>query len=253
MYLYIDILSLLIHSNLNFLNGVPMKKILIACEYSGIVRDALIKKGHDAYSCDLLPSEGDPNNNHRHLQFDVNYAIDLIDNWDAIIAFPPCTYLCNSGARWLSDSRYPNRKEEQRHAIDFVKRIWNYDCDYICIENPIGVLSTKFQKPSQYIQPYEYGHDASKKTCLWLKGLPNLVPTSDMTKEDVTYVTLSNGKRIPRGEYDIACKPHDQRGKLRSRFWSGIATAMADQWTEHWDTLDLIDQLDQFENEVIHL
>lgn len=216
------------------------KKILVACEYSGIVRDAFISRGHDAYSCDLLPSEGDPNNNHKHLQYDVNYALDLIDNWDVIIAFPPCTYLCNSGSRWLTDPRYPKRQDEQIRSIEFVERIWNYNCKYICIENPIGVLSSKFQKPSQYIQPYEFGHDASKKTCLWLKGLPNLVPTSDMKKEDVTYVTLSNGKRFSKWEYDIACMPHEQRGKLRSKFWSGIATAMADQWSEHWNLLDEI-------------
>ena len=230
-----------------------MKKILIACEYSGIVRDAFIKNGHDAYSCDLLPSEGDPNNNHRHLQFDVNYAIDLIDNWDVIIGFPPCTYLCNSGARWLHDKRFPNRKEEQRHAIDFVKRIWNYPCKYICIENPVGCLSTRFMKPSQYVEPFQFGHDATKKTCLWLKNLPLLIPTSDMKRQEVTYVTLSNGKRISKWEYDIACMSHDQRGKLRSKFWTGIAEAMADQWSEYWKTLDLIDQLDQFEKEVIPL
>ena len=227
------------------------KKILIACEYSGIVRDAFIKKGHDAYSCDLLPSEGDPLNNHRHLQFDVNYAVDFsqqwIEDWDCIIAFPPCTFLCNSGSRWLHDDRYPNRQQDQKDAIELVKRIWNYPCKYICIENPIGVLSSKFQKPSQYIQPYEYGHDASKRTCLWLKGLPNLVPTSNMTKEDVTYVTLKNGKRFSKWEYNIACMPHDQRGKLRSKFWTGIAEAMADQWTDYWNTLDEISNQKEIE------
>ena len=236
-----------------YFNGATMKKILVACEYSGIVRDAFIKKGHDAYSCDILPTEGNPQNNHKHLQYDVNYALDLIDNWDCIIAFPPCTYLCNSGSRWLHDDRYPNRREEQRHAIDFVKRIWNYNCNFICIENPIGALSTKFQKPSQYFQPYQFGHNATKKTCLWLKGLPNLVPTSNMTKDDVSYVTLKNGKRFSEWEYKIACMSHDQRGKLRSRFWEGVASAMADQWSSYWKTLEIIEQLDQFEKEVIQL
>tara|TARA_R100000655_G_scaffold100824_1_gene145475 strand:+ start:398 stop:1153 length:756 start_codon:yes stop_codon:yes gene_type:complete len=205
-------------------------KILIACEYSGIVRDAFIKKGHNAWSCDLLPSEGDPKNNHKHLQYDVNYALDLVDDWDMIIAFPPCTFLCSSGLRWINDPRHPNRHEDQRHALDLVKRIWAYDCKYICIENPIGILSSKFMKPSQYIQPYQFGHDASKKTCLWLKGLPKLVPTSDMTKEDVTYVTLNNGKRFSKWYYDCSKLPHSQRAKARSKFWEGVASAMADQW-----------------------
>ena len=229
------------------------KKILVACEYSGIVRDAFIKKGHDSYSCDILPTEGDSNNNHKHLQYDVNYALDLIDNWDCIIAFPPCTYLCSSGLRWMNHPSYPNRHQDQKDALELVERIWNYNCQYICIENPIGVLSTKFKKPSQYIQPYEFGHDASKKTCLWLKGLPNLVPTSDMTKDDVTYVTLSNGKRFSKWFHDTSSLPHAQRSKVRSLFWSGIAEAMAEQWSNYWTEIDLLDSINNEKNVEIAL
>jgi len=216
------------------------KKILVACEYSGIVRDAFIKKGHDAWSCDILPTEGDPNNNHKHLQYDVNYALDIIDDWDCIIAFPPCTFLSNVGNAWMNHPKYPNRQQDRNDAIDFVKRIWAYNCKYICIENPVGCLSTRFMKPSQYVEPFEYGHDATKKTCLWLKGLPNLIPTSDMTREDVTYHIYKNGRRECNWLYKTSLLPHNQRGKARSKFWTGIANAMADQWSEHWDLLDRI-------------
>lgn len=203
--------------------GADMK-ILVACEYSGIVTDSLLAKGHDVSSCDLLPSEG--KNPQVHYQMDLNYLLDLYE-WDAIIAFPPCTYLSNVGNAhmWRKE-----RQVEREYAIELVKKIWHNDAKYIAIENPVGCLSTRFMKPSQYVEPFEYGHDATKKTCLWLKNLPLLVPTSDMKREDVSYKYLSNGKRVSQWMYNTSLLPHNQRGKARSLFWSGIASAMADQW-----------------------
>ena len=205
-------------------------KILVACEYSGIVRDAFIEKGHDAWSCDILPTEGRMEFNHKHLQIDLDYVLDPRQNWDMIIAFPPCTFLANVGNAWMNSPLYPNRKEDREVAKKFVRRIWNADAKYICIENPIGCLSTSWKKPTQYIQPYEYGHDATKKTCLWLKNLPKLRPTSNMTKKDVTMHTYKNGRSECDWFYKTSLLPHSQRGKARSKFWEGIADAMADQW-----------------------
>jgi site-specific DNA-cytosine methylase len=206
-------------------------KILVACEYSGIVRDAFCREGHDAWSCDILPTEGSIAFNHKHLQIDLDYVLDPRQNWDMIIAFPPCTFLSNVGNAWMNSPLYPNRKEDRETAKKFVRRIWNADAKYICIENPIGCLSTSWQKPTQYIQPYEFGHDATKKTCLWLKNLPKLRPTSDMTKEDVTMHTYKNGRRECDWFYKTSLLPHSQRSKARSKFWEGIADAMADQWS----------------------
>ena len=219
------------HLNLNTLRSKKMK-ILVACEYSGIVRDAFIEKGHDAWSCDLLPTEGKLANNHKHLHIDLEYGIGASD-WDMIIAFPPCTYLSNVGNAWLNSPLYPNRQQDRDEAIKFVEMIWNSDAKYICIENPVGCLSTRWKKPTQYIQPYEYGHDATKKTCLWLKNLPKLIPTSNMTKDDVSFHTYKNGRRECKWMYETSLLPHSQRGKARSKFWTGIADAMADQWTKH--------------------
>mgnify|MGYP001203101631 FL=1 len=202
-------------------------KILVACEYSGIVTDSLLQKGHEVYSCDLLPSEG--KNPDVHYQMDVNYLLDCFE-WDAIIAFPPCTFLSNVGNAWINHPKYPNRLQDREEAIRLVKKIWSNNAKYIAIENPVGCLSTRFMKPSQYIEPFQFGHDATKKTCLWLKGLPKLIPTSDMTREDVSYTYFSNGKRMCSWFYNTSLLPHSQRGKARSLFWSGIATAMADQW-----------------------
>ena len=190
-------------------------KILVACEYSGIVREAFILKGHDAWSCDLLPTD-QPSN--KHIQGDVLEIIN--DNWDLIIAHPPCTHLSVSGAaRWaekVADGR-------QQAAIKFVEDIWNANCPFIAIENPVGALSTrsKLGKASQYIQPYEFGHAEQKKTGLWLKGLPKLIPT------DVVDVSGLPDNQRQRLHY---LPPSKDRWKIRSTTFQGIADAMADQW-----------------------
>ena len=190
-------------------------KVLVACEYSGIVREAFASKGHDAWSCDLLPTD-QPSN--KHIQGDVLEIIN--DNWDLIIAHPPCTHLSVSGAaRWaekVADGR-------QQAAIKFVEDIWNANCPFIAIENPVGALSTrsKLGKASQYIQPYEFGHAEQKKTGLWLKGLPKLIPT------DVIDVSNLPDNQRQRLHY---LPPSKDRWKIRSTTFQGIADAMADQW-----------------------
>lgn len=181
--------------------------VLIACEFSGRVRDAFTRLGHKAWSVDLLPSETPGN----HIQDNIN---NIITNtkWDMLIAFPPCTHLCVSGARW-----FKKKQKEQQEAITFVEDLWNARIDKIAIENPIGVLSTKSKlgSPTQIIQPWQYGHGEKKATCLWLKNLPNLTPTN-----------IVEG-RIPRVHH---ASPGPNRWKERSRTYEGIAEAMAKQW-----------------------
>ena len=180
-------------------------KILIACEFSGIVRDSFINVGHEVLSCDFLPTESEG----PHYQGDI---FDIInDNWDMMIAHPPCRYLCVSGNRWWANT------EEREKAINFVEKLWNSKIPKICIENPVGVLSTKsiLGKASQYIQPWEFGHEESKKTGLWLKNLPKLISTDIVEKRE---------QRI------LKMPPSKDRSKIRSLTYKGIAEAMADQW-----------------------
>ncbi|MBU1013771.1 MAG: DNA cytosine methyltransferase [Bacteroidetes bacterium] len=178
--------------------------ILIACEFSGIVRDAFKAKGHNAWSCDISPTESRGN----HIQGDVlNY---LNAGWDMMIAHPPCTYLAVSGARWWKDHH-----REQKEAIEFFMKLVNAPIDRICVENPVGKMSTEYRKPEQYIQPWEFGCGETKKTGLWLKNLPQLEPTN-----------IVSG-RIPRIHY---MAPGKDRSKNRSRTYKVIAKAMADQW-----------------------
>ena len=190
-------------------------KVLVACEYSGIVRNAFKARGHDAWSCDLLPTE-QPSKN--HIEGDV---IPILNNgWDLIIAHPPCTHLSVSGAaRWaekVADGRQPE-------AIKFVETIWDSECPRICIENPVGALSSrsKLGKATQYVQPYEFGHAEQKKTGFWLKGLPKLVGTKYI---DVTGLPDKQRQRLHW------LPPSEDRWKIRSRTFQGIADAMADQW-----------------------
>ncbi len=193
--------------------GASMK-ILIACEFSGIVRDAFIARGHDAISCDLLPTERlGP-----HYQGDVRDIID--DGFDMMIAHPPCTHLCVSGARWFPAKIADGR---QQSGIDFFMMLAGSDIAKIAIENPVGIMSTKYRKPNQIIQPYEFGHPETKKTCLWLKGLPGLTPTKVVEPEYI----ISNGRRYSPMHYQ---PPGKDRGKLRSITYQGIADAMAEQW-----------------------
>lgn len=204
-------------------------RVLIACEYSGRVREAFRKLGHDAWSCDLLPAE---DNSKYHFQQDVREILDM--NWDLMIAHPDCTYLCSSGLHWnkrgaLVDGR--PRQELTEDALDFVRLLMNAPIPKIAIENPIGCISTRIRKPDQIIQPYDYGEDASKSTCLWLKGLPLLKPTLKIEGRLVEH----NGKLVERwsnqtdsGQNKLG--PSDDRWKERARTYQGWADAMAKQW-----------------------
>lgn len=182
-----------------------MARILIGCEFSGIVRDAFAARGHDAWSCDLLPSERPG----KHFQCDVLTVYQ--DHWDLMIAHPPCTYLASSGARWFKD-----RRTEQDLAFEFVKALLNAPIPHIALENPIGVLSTRIRKPDQIIHPWQFGHGETKATCLWLKNLPGLQPTN-----------IVDGRK-PRIHFE---SPGPDRWKNRSRTLPGIAEAFADQYS----------------------
>ena len=194
-------------------------KVLVACEYSGRVRDAFIAAGHDAMSCDLLPTDvAGP-----HYQGDV---MDIInDGWDLMIAHPPCTYLCSSGLHW--NKRRPERQKQTDAALAFVLVLMAAPIHRIAIENPIGCIGTNIRKSDQTIHPYQFGHDASKATCLWLKNLPALRPTGFVEPRIV------NGKRRWGNQTDSgqnALPPSADRWKIRSETYQGIATAMASQW-----------------------
>lgn len=184
-----------------------MKKVLIACEFSGRVRDAFLDRGIDAVSCDLLPGEG--KYLERHFQQDV---LGIINDYrfDMMIAFPPCTHLAVSGARWFKDKR-----QEQIHALQFVNALLNAPIERIAIENPIGIISSRVRKPDQIIQPWQFGDGETKATCLWLKNLPKLVPTN---------VVEGREARIHK------MPPSPERGRLRSITYQGIADGMAGQW-----------------------
>lgn len=200
-------------------------KILVACEYSGVVRDAFRKMGHDAYSCDILPCEGSQD---YHYQCDINDV--LIGEWDMIIAHPPCTYLTVTGNRWFKEEykdRFPNRKQDREEAVNFFMMFANHKCPKICIENPLGIMSTRWRKPDQIIQPYQFGHKEAKKTCLWLKGLPTLRPTKIVEPE---YTTFKSGKRMATWYTNALKLPPRERMKVRSKTFQGIADAMAEQW-----------------------
>jgi hypothetical protein len=180
-------------------------KILVACEFSGILRDAFLAFGNDVMSCDLLPSERPG----KHYQGDVRDV--LLDGWDMMVCHPPCTHLATSGARW-----FKNKRKEQEDALDFVRLLLNAPIKKIALENPVSIISTKIRKPDQIIQPWQFGHGEVKATCLWLKNLPLLVPTE-----------IVNG-REGRVHHEI---PSPERWRNRSRTLAGIAWAMASQWS----------------------
>ena len=184
-------------------------KILVACEESQAVTKAFRKKGHEAYSCDIMATSG--LHPEWHIHNDVAAAL-FFQKWDMVIAFPPCTDLCVSGARWFKEKR---KNGVQQKAIDFFMMFSNYPCDKIAIENPIGIMSTRYRKPDQIIQPWQFGHGETKATCLWLKGLPKLKPT------DIVEGRKQKIWKMP---------PSSDRSKLRSKTYSGIAKAMAEQW-----------------------
>lgn len=195
-------------------------KVLVACEYSGRVRDAFIRAGHDAISCDLLPSDSDLG---RHYQGDV---FDIInDGFDLMIAHPPCTYLSVSGMHWTARGlRDPKLTED---ALEFVKRLMDSPIDRIAIENPISIISSRIRKPECIIQPWQFGEDASKKTCLWLKNLPVLQPTK-IVDPRVVEGKKRWGNQTDNGQNVLT--PSVDRWKIRSTTYQGIANAMAAQW-----------------------
>ena len=182
-------------------------KVLVGCEYSGRVRDAFLALGHDAMSCDLLPTDAPG----PHYQGDVRDVLG--DGWDLMIAHPPCTHLAVSGARWFKD-----KQAEQVEALDFVRLLMAARIDRIAIENPVSVISSKIRKPDQVIQPWMFGHGETKATCLWLKNLPKLTPTN---------IVDGRENRIHK------MPPSADRWKKRSETYAGIAAAMAQQWGNH--------------------
>jgi site-specific DNA-cytosine methylase len=196
-------------------------KVLVACEYSGVVRDAFLKRGHDAVSCDLLPCESF--NGGDHYQCDVR---DILDNgWDLMIAHPPCTYLSVSGMHWTTRGlRDPQLTED---ALDFVRLLMSADIPRIAIENPVSIISSRIRKPDQIITPYQFGHDASKKTCLWLDNLPPLKPTQ-LIEPRIVNGRKRWGNQTDSGQNKLP--PSEDRWKIRSATYAGIAEAMADQW-----------------------
>ena len=180
-------------------------RVLVACEFSGVVRRAFAVRGHDTWSCDLLPSEDGSN---RHIIGDVRDILN--DGWDMMIAHPPCTHLAVSGARWFKD-----KKKEQSEALEFVRGLLDAPVPRIALENPVSVISSRIRKPDQIIQPWQFGHGETKATCLWLKNLPVLTPTNIVDGREARI------HKMP---------PGPDRWKERSRTFRGIAAAMADQW-----------------------
>lgn len=183
-------------------------RVLIACEFSGVVRRAFRARGHDAWSCDLLPAE---DGSEFHVQADaIEVAYTESSKWDLMICHPPCTHLAVSGARWFKD-----KVKEQADALWFVRALLDAPIPRIALENPVSIISTKIRKPDQVLQPWQYGHPETKATCLWLKNLPNLVPTNIVEGREARV------HRMP---------PGPNRWKERSRTFSGVAEAMATQW-----------------------
>ena len=232
-------------------------KILVACEESQAITKELRKLGHDAYSCDLLPCSG--GHPEWHFNMDVfkviknrggllqtGGEIKIKGNWEMMIAHPPCTFLAVSGARWYyhpDDNTLPfiqrrphpkflNRAKDREEAIDFFKKLFEAPIEKIAIENPVGIISTRYKKPQQIVHPYQFGDEASKATCLWLKNLPLLEPTNVVGKGE--RVVLSSGKSLPKWYSDALTKSKtaDERRTMRSKTFEGMATAMAEQWTK---------------------
>jgi len=197
-------------------------KILIACEESQTVCNAFRKKGHEAFSCDILPCSG--GHPEWHIQGDV--LPELKKDWDMIIAFPPCTHLAVSGAAWFDEKIKDGRQQE---GIDFFMEFANAKCSKVVIENPVGIMSTHYQKPTQIIQPYEFGEPFSKKTCLWIKGLQTLKGTKLVDKGE--RITFKSGKSMPKWYSDAFRLPPKERSIARSKTFQGIADAMAEQWS----------------------
>ena len=224
-------------------------KILIACEESQVVCKAFRKKGHEAYSCDILPCSG--NHPEWHIKGDIGNVlngsfmafgqfwteaetVDCINSWDLMIAFPPCTYLTVTGNKWMKpeyEKRFPDRKKQRENAVNFFMKLYNAEIDKVAIENPIGIMSTRFRKPNQIIHPYYFGDAERKSTCLWLKGLPELKhKKSEHVKPNI--IKYKNGKGTDsKWHIDTMKLPKEERSKERSKTYQGIANAMANQWS----------------------
>lgn len=219
-------------------------KVLVACEESQTVCKAFRKRGHEAYSCDIQECSG--GNPEWHIMQDVipllngNCEFKTVDGtkhkiegkWDMIIAHPPCTYLTVTGNRWFNVERYGEkaiqRQKDRKEAIKFFMEFANADCEKIVIENPVGVMSTVWRKPDQIIQPYMFGDSAEKRTCLWLKGVEPLKATNVFNPPE--RLKFDSGKTMPRWYADLWHLPREERSRLRSQTFPGIAKAMAEQW-----------------------
>lgn len=202
-------------------------RVLVACEFSGTVRDAFLKQGHYAMSCDLEPCDSSTPGDHYQ-----GNVLDILDNgWDLMIAHPPCTYLTVTGNKWFKPEykdRFPTREQDREDAKEFFMQLVNAPIDKIAIENPIGIMSTVYRKPDQIIQPWQFGHEASKSTCLWLKNLPKLEHTNVVDKGE--FITYKSGKRMSKWYADAASFSPKEREKIRNKTFQGIADAMAQQW-----------------------
>lgn len=204
-------------------------RILVACEESQVVTKEFRKLGHEAYSCDIEPCSG--GHPEWHLQQDVTILLE--EKWDMIIAFPPCTYLTVTGNRWFNIEKYGEkairRHKNRKEAVEFFMLFANANCEKIVIENPVGTMSTTWEKPSQIINPFQYGDPFEKKTCLWIKGLPNLEPTNIVKVPSRT--KFKSGKTMATWYCDALKLVKKERAKLRSKTFPGIAKAMAEQWS----------------------
>jgi len=208
-----------------------MAKILIACEESQAVCKAFRELGHEAYSCDILPCSG--GHTEWHIQGDVLEQLNM--GWDLMIAHPPCTFLTVTGMRWLyadknkdrPHPKFPNRLKDQEKAIKFFKKLLESPIDKIAIENPVGIISTRIRKPNQIIKPCQFGEDANKRTCLWLKGLPKLIPTKEVK---VTFRKTKSGAIFDNWYWETSKLKGKERQIARSKTFLGIAKAMAEQW-----------------------
>jgi hypothetical protein len=215
-------------------------KVLVACEESQAITKEFRKLGHEAFSCDLLPCSG--GHPEWHIQGDVFTIID--QGWDLMIAHPPCTYLTGSAVQWLShpedkhlpfedrrpNPKYPNRRQDMLDSVEFVKALYNCNIPKVAIENPVGLLSSRWRKPDQIVQPYHFGDEATKTTCLWLKGLPPLQHTEVVGKGE--RVVFNSGKSHPKwyAEALAKAKTKAERQTLRSKTFPGMARAIAEQW-----------------------
>jgi hypothetical protein len=225
-----------------------MALILVGCEESQAITLAFRKLGHEAFSCDLLECSG--GHPEWHIQGDVLDAIASRD-WDLLIAHPPCTFIANSSVQWLShpddkhlpfddrrvNPKYPNRRKDMHDSIEFVKALYNCKIPLVAVENPMGLLSTRWQKYDQVIQPYQFGDEATKTTCLWLKGLPHLTHTNVVGKGERVF--FKSGKSHPKWYADALAKAKtkQERQTLRSKTFPGIASAIAEQWGMYADSL----------------